>query len=229
MNNAIVLISGGLDSVVLAHYLKKVENIEKLVLLFINYGQKALEEELFCVKKTAEILNSELKIINLKWLGENSTSLINQDNKNMRDKNDLISWYVPCRNSLFLLIGLAIAESNFISKKEKYDIYLGIKYEGELRFKDTTPEFLKKMNEIIPYCTQSENFEFKAPFLEKDKEELIEIAKKLKINLRETYSCYIGAGFKKEIPVHCGVCSACKARKKAFKFSNFEDSSFYEK
>ena len=52
-------------------------------------------------------------------------------------------------------------------------------------------------------------------------QELIELAKKLNINLKDTYSCYIGG------ETHCGICSACKSRKKAFKFSNTEDPTIY--
>jgi len=236
MNNAIILCSGGLDSVVLAYYLKKIKNIQDIKLIFLDYGQKALEEELFCAKKTARELDAKLKIINVKWLGEISTSLINKEIeenqiKNIKKEGELISWYVPCRNSLFLLIGLGFAESEFISKNKKYDIYLGIKYEGELQFKDTTPEFLEQMNKTQEYCTQKGDYKFLAPFLNKDKEELIELAKKFNINLKNTYSCYIGKGFKdingEKIPIHCGICSACKSRKKAFKFSNTQDPSTY--
>lgn len=236
MGNAIILCSGGLDSVVLAHYLKKIEKIDNLKLVFLDYNQKSLKEELFCVKKISEEINAELKIINLKWLGEISTSLINKqinenEIKNIKSEDELISWYVPCRNALFLLIGLAIAESEFISKKEKYDVYLGIKYEGELQFKDTTPEFLEQMNKTAEFCTQDGNYKFIAPFLKKDKEEIIEIAKKFNVNLQNTYSCYIGKGFKEndgeKIPVHCGICGGCKSRKKGFKFSNITDPSIY--
>ena len=230
MNNAIVLCSGGLDSVVLAHYLKKIRNIENIKLVFLDYNQKSLKEELFCVKKVAKELDAELKVIDIKWLGEISTSLINKGpNENEIDSEDLISWYVPCRNSLFLLIGLSIAESEFISKNEKYDVYLGIKYEGELQFKDTTPEFLEQMNKTAEFCTQDGNYKFIAPFLEKDKEELIVLGLELGVDLKKTYSCYIGKGIKDNVPIHCGICSACKSRKKAFKFSNNEDNSTYEK
>lgn len=237
MKNAIVLVSGGLDSVILTHYLKKVEKIKKVKLLFVDYNQRCLKEELFCVKKLAENINADLKIIDVKWLGKISTSLINrkidkEKIQNIKQEEELISWYVPCRNALFLLIGLAFAESEFISEKERYEVYLGIKEEGELRFKDTTPEFIEKMNNLVKFCTQEEKFEFVAPFLKKEKEDLLELSKKLNISLEETYSCYIGGGFKeinrKNVPIHCGICGGCKARKKAFRFSNIKDPTEYK-
>ena len=233
MSNAILLCSGGLDSVVLGHYLKKNKKIENLKLVFLDYGQKSLEKEKFCVEKLSKELNAELKIIDVRWLGDVSTSLINKKtNKDkineIKEEDELISWYVPCRNALFLLIGLAIAESEFISKNKKYDIYLGIKYEGELQFKDTTPEFLEQMNKTAGFCTQTGDYKFIAPFLDKDKEELIRMAEELGIDLRNTYSCYIGGEFKKDMPSHCGICAGCKSRKKGFKFSDVEDVSVYE-
>lgn len=229
-NNAIVLCSGGLDSVVLTHYLKKTKNINKIILLFIDYNQRSLKEELHCTKILAKELNLELKILDFKWLGDISTSIINKNNLDNEDQNkkDLISWYVPARNSQFLLAGLSIAESLLLSKKEIYNIYLGIKFEGDLSFKDTTPEFLEQINKLIPYSTQKPEFQFKAPFINKDKEELINIANELNINLKNTYTCYIGGGFNnKQQPIHCGKCAACNERKKAFRFSNNLDESIY--
>ncbi len=236
MDKAIVLVSGGLDSIILVYYLRKVKKIKEIKLVFLDYDQKSLKEELFCVRKATKKLNVKLEIIDVKWLGKISTSLINKKVSKKRlgkikEKEELISWYVPCRNSLFLLIALSIAESKFISKKERYDVYIAIKYEGELQFKDTTPEFFEQMNKTAKFCTQKGNLKFVAPFLKKDKEELVELSKKLKINLEDTYSCYIGSGFKKIknkiTPIHCGVCGGCKSRKKAFKFSNIKDPSFY--
>lgn len=231
MENAILLCSGGLDSVVLAYYLKKIKNIENLTLLFLDYNQKSLEQELFCVKQTTQALNAELKIIKLPWLGEISTSLINkqsnQDLENLKPEQEINAWYVPCRNSLFLVIALAIAESELIKNNQKSNIYIGIKYEGELQFKDTTPEFLKQMNQTAKLATQNPDFEFIAPFLNKDKEELIQLSKQLKVPLQHTYSCYIGSDFKDNLPVHCGICAGCKSRIKAFKFSNEKDEGVY--
>ena len=124
MRNAVVLVSGGMDSVVLAHYLQKVEKIMKIKFVFVNYGQWSFEEEKFCVEKAAKEIGADLEIIDATWLGKISTSLINQKVseeglKEIKQEEEIISWYVPCRNALFLLMGLAVAEAEFISKKEE--------------------------------------------------------------------------------------------------------------
>jgi 7-cyano-7-deazaguanine synthase len=179
------------------------------------------------VKLLAKKLKAKLKIIDMRWLGKISTSLIN---KGEGGKREIIKWYVPCRNSIFILAALAHAESNFIKTGKKSDIFLGVKYEGELRFKDTSPEFLKAINKLAKF-TQKGRFKIKAPFINKDKEDIIELASKLGVNLEDTYSCYLGGGFAKingkKIPIHCGSCGGCKARKKGFRFSHVKDPSIY--
>ncbi|MBI2630264.1 7-cyano-7-deazaguanine synthase [Candidatus Pacearchaeota archaeon] len=228
MGNAIILASGGLDSYVLSWYVKN--TLKKEVrLIFFDYGQKALKEELFCVKQLAREMNCELKIVNLDFLGEISTSLINKNESN--SKEDIINWYVPCRNTIFLSIALAYAESLFIGKKEENDVYIGIKFEGEIRFNDTTKEYIEEMNKLAKSCTQVGEYEVFAPFIDKDKEELIQLGKKMGLKLEKSYSCYLGAGFKEIVndktPIHCGKCAGCLARKKGFKFSEVEDKSLY--
>lgn len=215
MKHAIILASGGLDSYVLAHFLKKEKN--RITILFINYNQKCLKNELKAVKKLSKEIYAKLEIVDLKWLGKISTSLINHNKKR---NTEILNWYVPFRNSVFLNLALALAESKLINKKEKNEIYIGIKYEGNLRFKDTTSAFLKKMNEVAKF-SEKDNFKIKAPFLNLDKEDVINFAKKMNLNLEKTYSCYLGK------PKHCGKCGGCLARKKGFKFSNVKDSTKY--
>ena len=241
MNNALIICSGGLDSVTVAYYVKKKLNPKKALILFFDYNQRALKEELFCVKKTSEDLNIPYKIINLDWLGSISTAMINK-NKNLnnlsetnkdlgnieKEKEDIVNWWVPCRNALFILAALAHAESEFISKQERYDIFLGIKKEGQVPMKDTTPLFLKKINELAEEATKDGNYKILAPIIDKDKDEVVAMAKELEVLLEYTYSCYIGSNFKDSLPVHCGICSNCLQRKKAFYWANLKDPSLYK-
>jgi len=254
-NKAIILASGGLDSSVLAYWLKKTKEIKEIELIFFDYNQKCIIEEKFCIGDLAQKLNAKLTIIKLPWLGDISTSIINEergelenDNKvkksnnkandtgakatdtNMKNYDEISNWYVPCRNTIFLIIALAHAESEFIKTGKKSDIYVGIKYEGELQFNDTKPEFIAKINSLSKNATQFGDYEIKAPFLNKDKEEIIEMAKELGIDLKMTYSCYIGGvGFEQGKPIHCGKCAGCLARKKGFRFVNppTPDTSLY--
>ena len=238
VNNAIVLCSGGFDSVVTAYYVNSLKP-KKLIILFFDYKQRPLKEELFCAKKTAEDLKAEFKIIKLPWLGELSTSIINEEREfkettddDLKDvkksREDIINWWVPTRNTIFLVSALALAESLFIRTKEKYNLYIGFKNEGQVHFKDTTPDYLEEMNKLIKHATDEGDYKILAPFMDKDKDELTKIGSELKVPFEYNYSCYIGNGFKNGIPVHCGKCLNCVLRKKAFYWSNIKDKSVYK-
>ena len=238
MSNAIVVTSGGLDSVTAAYYVKR--NYEKISLLFFDYGQRCLGEELFCMKAIAKKLNVSFKVIDIRWLNDISTSMINS-NKTVqettmkdledikREKKDVLNWYVPCRNALFLISALAHAESLFIKTKERYDIIIGIKKEGQITFKDSTPSFVNAINNLAEECTHHGGYKVIAPLIDFDKDEIVSLAQKLKVPLEFTYSCYTGSDFKNGLPVHCGYCSNCRQRQAAFYWANVKDPSIYNK
>lgn len=236
---AIILCSGGLDSVTAAFNEKKA-GTEKIILLFVDYGQRTLNEELFCVKRVAEKLAIELKIIDMKWLGSISTALLNSSAKVpekkpkdiedvKKEKEDIGVWWVPCRNTLFVTAALAHAESLFLKEHEWYDIVLGIKKEGEIAFKDSRPEFVEMMNIMQEQATNDGGFVIRAPLIDLDKDEVVKKGKELGVSFEDTYSCYTGLGFDKEIPLHCGYCSNCLQRQAAFYWSGISDPSMYKK
>ncbi|MBI2110703.1 7-cyano-7-deazaguanine synthase, partial [Candidatus Woesearchaeota archaeon] len=169
-----------------------------------------------------------------------STSFINKEGKipetkkedleNLRKGDeDILNWWVPCRNALFLVIGLAHAESLFLKKKEKYMVYLGIKKEVFAAMKDNTPEFLEAMNHIVKHATHHGFYTLEAPLLSYEKEEIVNLGEQLGVLYLYTYSCYVGAGFQKNTPVHCGKCVACRLRQYAFQWSLIKDPSIYAK
>lgn len=231
--NAIIILSGGLDSSVVAYQVKQLKP-NKIKSIFFNYGQRTLKQEEYCARQISKNINSEFIKIDLPWLKEISTSLINKgeikpttekDLENIeKEKEDIKNWWVPCRNSIFIITALAYAESYYLKNKEKYDIYLGIKDEGKIPMKDTTPEFLKKINELVEHATNDGNYKIIAPLINKDKVETVELGNKLKVPFELTYSCFKG----EDNLTHCGYCSNCMQRKKAFHFSGIKDPSKYK-
>ncbi len=225
MKNAMVLCSGGLDSVVVAYSIKN--KYRKLKLLFFDYGQRALKEEEKCVREISKKLNSDFEKIKLPWLGKISTAMLNREGefretteKDLGKKEDLLTWWVPCRNSIFLINALAFAESEFLKNKERYDIIIGLKNEGEAHFKDTTERFIKKINNLVKDATNDGDYEIIAPLIKLDKPEVIKLGEKLKIPFELTYSCYIENG-------HCGKCLNCMLRKKGFYWAGVKDPTKY--
>lgn len=226
--NALVLCSGGIDSVVTAFYVKNKLNYNKIKIIFFNYGQKSVIYERKYSKLCAKNLGAKFIEIKIHWLGKISNSLINKDGKIKKlSKKDLKNtnkeskkFYVPCRNTLFIVYALAMAESFYIKDKNIWDIFLGFKCEGREFYPDTTIKFVKAVNKLSEIGC-SKNFRIFAPLIKKDKEDIILLGKELGIDFMKTFSCYVGQ--KK----HCGNCLSCKLRQTGFYWANIKDPTFY--
>ncbi len=240
---AINCISGGVDSVTTAYYVSKVLKPKRQLLIFCDYRQRTYRFERFCIEQIARELKVPLKLIDLRWLGGISTSLLTHpDKKIVETKEDdlwdpkkarqrILKWWDPCRNAILLLVGLSHAESLFISSGERYEVYIGIRRETPVPMKDNTPEFMDEMNRIAEQATHHGGYRLSAPLITYDKDKVVELGERLGVPWQYTYSCYAGHSFRtvegRRLPVHCGICSNCKRRKLAFKDAHVRDPSVY--
>jgi len=205
---------------------KKRLDYRKIIVLFFDYGQKNLLKEEEFSRETSKIIGGEFFKIKLPGLKDLSDSLINSQGdaekienlKNTKKESD--KFYVPCRNTIFLSYALALAESLYIREGKVSDIFVGFKSEGKEPFPDATPDFLKKLNSLSEVsCAMP--FKVIAPFIEKDKEDLIRAGEGMGLDFEKTFSCYVG----KEN--HCGTCLACRLRQKGFKWAGIKDPTKY--
>lgn len=226
MKNAIILCSGGLDSVTAAFYVYNSMKYRNIVLFFCNYNQRAYLGEKAAVKFFARLLNAKFVECDIRWLDSVSTSMINSDKTPSKisslknTKKESINWYVPCRNLVFLSNALAYAEATYIKKKVRYDIITGFKNDGSETFSDTTSEFTDSISNISK-STTSVKSKVIAPLIKMDKEDIVALGIKYRLPVEKTFSCYVGP---KE---HCGICLACRLRKEGFYWANIKDKTHY--
>ncbi|MDO8528359.1 MAG: 7-cyano-7-deazaguanine synthase [Nanoarchaeota archaeon] len=226
MKNAIILCSGGLDSVVTSHYVREKLGYEKIIILFFNYNQKSLIKERKSSKKCAKDIKAKFSEIDLRLLFSHINKSVRikkikrKELKNSSKESEKL--YVPCRNTLFLVYSLALAESLYKDKKEIYDIFTGFKNEGKESYPDTTPEFVEEMNKLSKISCYKP-FKINAPLIRKDKEDIIKLGINLGVNLKDTFSCYNSLNGK-----HCGYCLACRLRQEGFYWANVKDPTIYK-
>ena len=232
MKQAIILCSGGMDSVVTSNYVrKKLKNkYGRIIVLFFDYGQRTLLWERKASKKCALDIHAEFKEIKLNELKKISTSLINSNKKarkvsrnELKDtKEESLKYYVPARNTMFLIYALAIAESDFVKFKRKSDIFVGFKNEGRESYPDTTQKFVNQINKLQKQAVIG-TFKIIAPLIKKDKEDIVKLGEKLNVRLENTYSCYVGSK-----DAHCGYCLSCRLRQEGFYWSGIKDKTKYK-
>lgn len=244
MKNAIVCLSGGIESSTLAYFLKKKKGYERILALYINYEHRAQKEEKRCIKKIVHELDLNYFEVNLPYLKKISKSYLTRKIKipqikdcDLNNEKEAIErmklWWVPSRNAIISVIALSIAESKLLYDNELFDIYIGIRRETPVPMPDNTREFILAVNtlfkhSILTYHLKS-SIKIFAPFISLEKEKIIKIGEKLGLQWVWTYSCYSGNSGKliQGIPVHCGVCSNCKRRKIAFEKAGVKDASIY--
>lgn len=206
MNKSIVLLSGGLDSLVSLGLLKERYNIE-LAITF-DYGQKSSLQEIEASKKICNHYSVKHQVIILDWLKDvTHTAIVSEKElpEEITEDSAKAVW-VPNRNGLFLNIAGAIADG------ENYDyIIIGANKEEAQSFPDNTQEFINRINSEFEYSTQKHP-KVIAPLINCNKNDIVKLALEHNIPLKFVQSCYAGK--------HCGKCESCIRLKKALVENN---------
>lgn len=205
MSKGIILLSGGLDSLVSLGLGMQKYGIS-LALTF-DYGQKALDQEVSTSKNICDYYKIEHKVIKLDWL-KNVTHTALVEDKELPEGIDnpeasAKSVWVPNRNGLFLNIAGSFADGN------DYDyIIIGANKEEGQTFPDNTQEFIDRVNAEFEFSTQKHP-KVVAPLINYDKNDMVKQAIEHNIPLEFVRSCYSNG--KK----HCGKCESCTRLKNA--------------
>ena len=209
---SIILLSGGLDSLVSLGLSKNKYNIS-LALTF-DYGQKSVKHEIDAARRICEFYDLEHKVILLPWLKDITHTALVSDNPvpvNYALENPNASAnavWVPNRNGLFLNIAASFADAG------DYDyIIIGANKEEGQTFPDNTKEFIDAINKEFIFSAHKK-IQAAAPLINSEKYDIVKLALENKIPLELVWSCYCG----KE--KHCGECESCTRLKKALKANN---------
>jgi len=218
---AVVLVSGGMDSLVCAAIADS--QYENLAFLHLNYGQRTEKKELECFHKIADYYNvpqNLRKIIDVSFLKSIGGSSLTDDKIDVKkfkgDSKEIPNSYVPFRNTH--IISMAVSWSEVIGAKK---IFIGAVFEDSSGYPDCRPSYYKAMNALIKEGTKDGNIEVLTPVIFMKKKEIIKKALELKAPLTSSWSCY------KENEKACGVCDSCALRLRAFSEVGIEDPIDY--
>lgn len=217
MNKAVILLSGGLDSVV--SLASRVTEIDFQLALLFDYGQKSFHKEFVAAQNIADFYGIKLDVVKLDFLKNiTSTTLVSEEDvpevSTLQLDNSSItidsmkSVWVPNRNGLFINIAAAYADSF------NYDyIVIGANKEEANTFSDNSKDFINSINESLKTSTNY-NVQVLAPLIDCTKDEIVKIALDCDAPLNLINSCY-GAQ-----TGHCGKCESCNRLKRALQNSD---------
>lgn len=220
MKKAVCLLSGGMDSAVAAYTAKK-EGYGIYALTF-DYGQRHARELASAKRLAKEMGVKEHKILRLDLRAIGGSALTDNIKVPLSKTASRIipATYVPARNTIFLSIALAYAES--ITAEA---IFIGANHIDYSGYPDCRPEYFRAFQRMANVATkcglEGRPVKIRAPLINMSKKEIIEKAVELGVPLEDTWSCYQG---KKKA---CGLCDSCVLRKQGFKQAGLEDPLAY--
>lgn len=223
---AVVTMSGGIDSTVLATILSK-EGVD-VTAFFVDYGQANAAVTYAMVEKQAKhlgIANVIKQKMDYSWSnasilsGNYQDEGITHDNVYKRNVKD-VSW-VPARNANIMLMAGGVASTlgikhvyaSFQFDKVEWAQYDALLENEKCRFAaaDLTPAFMERLNALAPFCYKGA-VEFLAPFVDRrlDVHDITRIGLEYGAKLDDTYSCRYALGENQDQP--CGHCEQCVIR-----------------
>ena len=219
---AVVMVSGGVDSSTLCYKAVR-EGYDVYTLTFV-YGQKH-EKEIRSSEKICRHLGLRPNIVDLSSIKDlfGASALTDRDieiprvSASARNYETLAATVVPNRNAIFL--SLAVAYSQSIGCDT---VFYGAHHSDRGVYPDCRLEFVSAFEEAERLATDNKRLTIVAPFVDMDKSGIVRLGVRLGVPFKDTWSCYVGSR------VHCGTCSSCRERKRAFIEADVADPTEYE-
>ena len=224
MKNALVLTSGGVDSTTALAIAIDKYGKDHVLALSISYGQKH-SKEIEAAKAVAQHYGIEQLFLDLGLIFQYSNcSLLQQSTEDIPEESYAeqikktggetpVSTYVPFRNGLFLSAAASIALS-----RDCEVIYYGAHADDAAGFAypDCSRVFNNAMNTAI-YEGSGHQLRIEAPFVNKNKSDIVALGLQLNVPYELTWSCYEGGS------KPCGKCGTCIDRAAAFAANGVTD------
>jgi 7-cyano-7-deazaguanine synthase len=220
VKTAVVLLSGGLDSMVCLAIAR--ERRYSAVALTIDYNQRHRAELESARTIAARLADRHVVLpLDLRTFGG---SALTGDIAVPKDGigEGIPVTYVPARNTIFLSLALGLAEA--IGAQ---DIFIGVNALDYSGYPDCRPEFVAEFQRLANLATkagvQGKGFSIHAPLQHMTKAEIAKEANRLELDVGLSHSCYdpLPNGH------HCGRCDACRLRAKGFEEAGLRDPTVY--
>jgi 7-cyano-7-deazaguanine synthase len=217
---AVVLLSGGLDSMVCAALAR--EQGFAVLALTVDYNQRH-RVEIEAAKRIASALADRHIILPLDLRAFGGSALTSDASVPKQGVQPGIPvTYVPARNLVFLSIAMAWAEAEGAS-----DLFIGVNALDYSGYPDCRPEFIAGFEQLARLATKAgkegEQITIHAPLQHMTKADIAREARRLGLDAALSHSCY------DPLPdgSHCGLCDACRLRAKGFAEAGLADPTRY--
>ena len=216
-STAIALLSGGLDSATAAAL--ALEAGHRVIGLSFDYGQRHHREldAAAALASTLGLAEHHTIAVNLaSWGGSSLTDTQQVIPTGGVEEGVIPSTYVPGRNTVFISIGLSLAEARGADR-----IVLGVNAVDYSGYPDCRPDYLAAFQTLADLSSkvgrEGHGPQLWAPLVTWSKQTIVEEALRLHVPIDQTWSCYSGGA------QPCGVCDSCRIRDDALRAAGRPD------
>ncbi len=215
----IVICSGGLDSVSLAH--KVADENELFGLVSFDYGQRHKKEVEFAAR-CADRLGVPHDLIDMRHIGEHLSGSALTDDVDVPDghyaEDSMKITVVPNRNAIMLAIAFGIAAA-----KGADAVATAVHGGDHFIYPDCRPEFIAAFEAMQKYALEGyADIRLYTPFVHIPKSAIVTVGAAHGTPFADTWSCYKGG------EMHCGRCGTCVERQEAFALAEVVDPTEYD-
>lgn len=216
--SVLVLLSGGLDSTVLASQVLADGDLVEAV--SIHYGQRHARE-LDAAAAVAERLGVRHDVVDLQALRRHLTGSALTDDVPVPEghyaEDSMRATVVPNRNAIMLAVAAGIAVARGIGR-----VVTAVHAGDHYVYPDCRPEFIDAMSAACVLGTAGfGDVRVDAPFVAMSKAGIVRVGERVGAPMGLSWSCYRGGD------VHCGRCGTCVERVEAFRVAGVVDPTVY--
>lgn len=223
---AVVLVSGGMDSAVVAA-IARAQGFE-VYALSVAYGQRHLSELAAAGRVASMIGAAQHKTVDVDLRSIGGSALTDDidvptdDDGHVIGAGDIPSTYVPARNTIMLSVALGWAE--VLGAK---DIFCGVNAVDYSGYPDCRPAFIEAFERLANLATKAGveegGLRVQAPLMKMTKADIVREGVRLGVDFSQTVSCYQADGQGRA----CGHCDACRLRAQGFEDAGIADNTRY--
>lgn len=218
--NAVVLVSGGMDSAVVLAMAR--EQGLQVHALSVAYGQRH-NSELQAAARVCDTLGvADHKVVTVDLRSIGGSALTADIDVPEQGGEGIPVTYVPARNTIMLSIALGWAEV-----LDAGDIFCGVNAVDYSGYPDCRPAFIEGFQQLARVATKAgvegHAMNIHAPLMHMGKADIVHEGMRLGVDFAQTVSCYQAdaAG------LACGHCDACRLRAQGFAEAGIDDPTHY--
>jgi len=217
MKDAVLILSGGMDSVTMLH-----EYRDRIALaVTFDYGANHNAREIPFARLHCQRLGIEHLVIPLAFMAQYFKSSLLEGADAIPDgqyaDENMHSTVVPFRNGIMLAVAVGLAESRGLKH-----VMMANHGGDHTVYPDCRPAFVSAFSQAAQTGTYA-GVSLQAPYTDLTKADIARHGRELGIDYAETWSCYKGED------VHCGTCATCQERHEALVAAGIDDPTIYKK